>query len=54
MKNYTVSIYLTIEADTEKEAREIVFGLEIVPNNKAHEYKVFWDSVNTEIEEETR
>jgi hypothetical protein len=52
MANYTVSIYLSIEAETEEEAREIAFGLVIVPKNKAGEYKIWWDSQNTEVEKE--
>jgi hypothetical protein len=52
MKTYTVSIYLSIAAETEEEAREIAFNLEIVPKNEADEGKVFWNSQNTEVEEE--
>jgi hypothetical protein len=53
MKNFTVSIYLTIAAETEEEAREIAFNLEVVPKNQADEAKVFWESQNTEVEEES-
>jgi hypothetical protein len=52
MKTYTVSIYLSIAAETEDEAREIAFGLEVVPNNEADEANIFWNSQNTEVEEE--
>jgi hypothetical protein len=52
MANYTVSIYLSIEAETEEEAREIAFGLEIVPKKKEDEAKIWWDSQNAEVEEE--
>jgi hypothetical protein len=52
MSRYTVSIYLSIEAETEEEAREIAFNLEIVPKNEADEEKIFWNSQNTEVEEE--
>jgi hypothetical protein len=52
VKNYTVSIYLSIAADTEEEAREIAFGLEVVPNNEADKENIFWNSQNVEVEEE--
>jgi hypothetical protein len=52
MRNFTVSMYLSIAAETEEEAREIAFNLEIVPKNKADEEKIFWNSQNTEVEEE--
>jgi hypothetical protein len=52
MKTYTVSIYISIEAETEEEAREIAFNLEVVPKNEADEGKIFWNSQNTEVEEE--
>ena len=51
MKTYTVSIYLSIAADTEEEAREIAFGLEVVPNNEADREKISYDSQNSEVEE---
>jgi hypothetical protein len=44
IKNYTVSIYLTIAAATEEEAREIAFNLAVVPKNEADEGKIYWDS----------
>jgi hypothetical protein len=52
MSRYTVSMYLTTEAETEEEAREIADTLEIVPKNEADEGKIFWSSLNTEVEEE--
>jgi hypothetical protein len=52
MKCYTVSIYLSIAVETEEEAREIAFNLEVVPKNEADEGKIFWNSQNTEVEEE--
>jgi hypothetical protein len=52
MKKYTVSIYLTIEAENEEEAREIAYSLEIIPKRKEGEYKVFWNSQNTEVEDQ--
>jgi hypothetical protein len=52
MANYTVSMYLSIEAETEEEARVIAYGLEIVPKKKEDEYKIYWDSQNTEVEKE--
>jgi hypothetical protein len=52
MKCYTVSIYLSIEAETEEEAREIAFNLEVVPKHEADAEKIWYDSQNTEVEEE--
>jgi hypothetical protein len=52
MKNYTVSIYLSIAAETEEEAREIAFNLDVVPKHEADEGKIYWGSQNTEVEEE--
>jgi hypothetical protein len=52
VKNYTISIYLTIAAETEEEAREIAFNLDVVPKNEADEGKIYWESQNTEVEEE--
>jgi hypothetical protein len=52
MKTYTVSIYLSIAAETEEEAREIAFNLDVVPKNEADEGKIYWESQNTEVEEE--
>jgi hypothetical protein len=52
VKNYTVSIYLSIAAETEEEARDIAFTLEVMPKNKADEEKIYWNSQNTEVEEE--
>jgi hypothetical protein len=52
MKNFTVSIYLSIAAETEEEAREIAFNLNVVPKNEADEGKIYWESQNTEVEEE--
>jgi hypothetical protein len=51
MKNYTVSIYLSIAAKTE-EARKITYNLEITPFSKTDEEKIFWNSQNIEVEEE--
>jgi hypothetical protein len=52
MKKYTVSIYLTLEAENEEEAREIAYSLEITPKRKEDEYKIFWNSQNTEVEKQ--
>jgi hypothetical protein len=52
MKNFTVSIYLTIEAETEEAAREIAYTLDIAPKNEVDEAKIFWNSQNIEVEEE--
>jgi hypothetical protein len=52
MKNYTVSIYLSIAAETEEEAQKIAYNLEITPFSKTDEEKIFWNSQNIEVEEE--
>jgi hypothetical protein len=52
MKKYTVSIYLTLEVENEEKAREIAYSLEITPKRKEDEYKIFWNSQSTEVEEE--
>ncbi len=52
MKNFTVSMYLTIAAETEEEARDIAFNLDLVPKNEVDEGKIYWESQNTEVEEE--
>jgi hypothetical protein len=51
MSRYTVSMYLTIEAESEEEAREIADTLEVIPKIE-DEGKIFWDSQNTEVEKE--
>jgi hypothetical protein len=52
MKTYTVSIYLSIEAETQEEAEKIAYNLEITPFSKMDEGKIFWNSLNREVEEE--
>jgi hypothetical protein len=51
MKCFTVSIYLSIEAETEEEAREIAYNLEVVPKNETDALKIWYDTQNTEVEE---
>jgi hypothetical protein len=41
MSTYTVSIYLSIEAETEEEAQQIAGKLEVVPKNEADEEKIY-------------
>ena len=48
---YIVSLYVSIEAESEEEAREIAFGLEIVPKRHEDQNKIFYNSQNTEVEE---
>jgi hypothetical protein len=40
MKCFTVSIYLSIETETEEEARKIACSLEVVPKNKEDTLKI--------------
>jgi hypothetical protein len=51
MAKYTVSMYLTIEAESEEEAQDIAYNLEILPKRKEDEPKIFWNSQSTEVEE---
>jgi hypothetical protein len=52
MSTFTVSIYLSIEAETEEEARNIAYNLDVVPKNEVDEGKIYRDSENIEVEEE--
>jgi hypothetical protein len=51
MKTYVVSMYVSIEAETEEEAREIAFSLAVVPKNEADKEKISHDSQNSEVDE---
>jgi hypothetical protein len=51
MKCFTVSIYVSIETETEEEAREITSNLEIVPKNEADADKIWYNTQNREVEE---
>jgi hypothetical protein len=51
MKCFTVTMYLSIETETEEEAREIAFNLEVVPKNKTDALKIWYNAQNTEVEE---
>jgi hypothetical protein len=44
-------MYLSIETETEEEAREIAFNLDVVPKNEADAAKIWYDTQNTEVEE---
>jgi hypothetical protein len=52
MKTYTVSIYLSIEAETQEEAEKIAYNLEVIPSKEVDEAQIHWESQNTEVEEE--
>jgi hypothetical protein len=51
MNAYVVTMYVSIEAATEEEAREIAFSLEVVPKNEADREKIFYDAQNSEVDE---
>jgi hypothetical protein len=51
MKCYTVTMYLSIETETEEEAREIAFNLDVVPKNEADALKIWHNAQDTEVEE---
>ncbi len=49
MSRFTVSMYVTIEAANEEEARKILDTFEL---KSQYDDQVFWNSLNTEVEEE--
>jgi hypothetical protein len=51
VKTYVVSMYVSIEAETEEEAREIAFTLDVVPKNEADKAKIYYDAQNSEVDE---
>jgi hypothetical protein len=51
MKNFIVEMYVSIEAETEEEAREIAFNLDVVPKNEADREKIYFDAQNNEVDE---
>jgi hypothetical protein len=51
MKTYVVTMYVSIEAATEEEARDIAFTLEVVPKNEADRAKISYDAQNSEVDE---
>jgi hypothetical protein len=51
MKTYVVSMYVSIETETEEEAREIAFTLDVVPKNEADREKISYDAQNSEVDE---
>jgi hypothetical protein len=46
---FTVSMYLSIEADNEEVARKIADSIELV---SPYQDAIFWNTLNTEVEEE--
>ena len=51
MKTYIVTMYVSIEAETEEAAREIAFSLEVAPKNEAERDKISYDAQNSEVAE---
>jgi hypothetical protein len=51
MKTYIVTMYVSIEAETEEAAREIAFSLEVVPKNEVDRDKIHFDAQNSEVDE---
>jgi hypothetical protein len=51
MKTYVVSLSASIEAETEEEAREIAFTLDVVPKNDTDKEKLYYDAQNNEVDE---
>jgi len=48
---YCIHISLN-RSRTQEEAEKIAYNLEVVPKNEADERKIFWNPLNTEVEEE--
>jgi hypothetical protein len=55
MKSYTATIYLSIDADNEEDARGLAFGLEdiIVQADDKGTASINGNAINIEVEEET-
>jgi len=51
MKTYVVTMYVSIETETEEEAREIAFTLDDVPKKEADRDKIYYDAQNSEVDE---
>ena len=51
MKTYVVTMYASIETETEEEAREIAFTLDVVPKNEVDRDKIHFDAQNSEVDE---
>jgi hypothetical protein len=51
MKTYVVTMYVSIEAETEEEARDIAFALDVVPKIDADKDKLYYDAQNNEVDE---
>jgi hypothetical protein len=51
MKTYVVTLYVSIEAETEEEARDIAFALDVVPKNEADREKIYYDAEDNEVDE---
>jgi hypothetical protein len=46
MKFYLATLYVSIEAETEEEARKIAFNLKLTPKEKGDKDKIYWDAEN--------
>jgi hypothetical protein len=51
VKTYVVTMYVSIETETEEEARDIAFTLGVVPKNEADKAKIWYDPQNSEVDE---
>jgi hypothetical protein len=50
MKKYTISIYMTVDAENEEEALKIGNEIDITPEYKQE--NVYWESISVEVDEE--
>jgi hypothetical protein len=48
---FGITMYVSIETETEEQAREIAFTLDIVPKNEADREKIYYDAQNSEVDE---
>jgi len=46
MKHFLATLYVTIEAESEEQAKAIALNLSVLPKNKADKEKVLWDAEN--------
>jgi hypothetical protein len=51
MKTYVVTMYVSIETETEEEARDITFTLDVVPKKEADREKIWYDAQDNEVDE---
>jgi hypothetical protein len=51
MKTCVMTMYVSIETETEEEAWEIAFTLDVVPKNEVDRGKIYYGTQNPQVEE---